>query len=292
MAIVESKAYILHQRAYRESSVIVDLLAAEYGRVTAVCKGVRGGGKRAALLRGSLQPFTLVKVEWSGKSELKSLRSAESLTVSPQLSQRFLYAAMYINELMVRLFQSGESHEQLFFCYQVTVDTIVRLNSEAKSDQRDRDTLSLDSEGRQTKLSDSAERERPAIGVLADDSDSHWQLQATLRHFEFQLLAELGYEVDFHFIGETGESVDEKKTYRFDQTIGFVDAGARSADPQQTKTTSSLLITGQDLCALQRKDYSGSSTIKAAKLITRAALAPHLAQYPIQSRALYQRPGE
>ena len=168
MAIVESKAYVLHQRPYRESSVLVDLLTAENGRLAAVCKGVRGGGKRAALLRGGLQPFTLIKVEWTGKSELKSLRSAEALSVSPQLSQQFLYAAMYVNELMVRLFQAGEAHEHLFVSYKEVIETIVRGNS-----MLIRSTSKADQEGER---------------LVSDSASGEQQLQVALRYFEFQLL--------------------------------------------------------------------------------------------------------
>jgi DNA repair protein RecO (recombination protein O) len=291
MAIVESKAYVLHQRAYRESSALVDLLTTEGGRVTAVCKGVRGAGKRAALLRSGLQPFTLVKVEWSGKSELKSLRKTEPLAVPPQLSQRFLYAAMYINELMVRLFQAGESHDQLFFSYQASIESIILLNAASRNQQREKEAQKRSTDGSQfANLSvEGGLDQSSTVGELSD-KDLDWRLQATLRQFEFQLLAELGYEVDFYRVGGAGESVDESKNYRFDHTIGFVESSIADAQPVGAKESSSMHISGQDLCALQAQNYTSRSTIKAAKIVTRAALEPHLAQHPIQSRALYQRP--
>lgn len=121
MSVFFHQCFLLHQRAYRETSVIIDLLSETEGRVSLVCKGVRGSGKKSAMLRSVLQPFAGLAVSWSGKSDLKSLRQAEVLVPAPQFSQHQLFAALYLNELLVRLFQQGESHIDLFQEYRSAI---------------------------------------------------------------------------------------------------------------------------------------------------------------------------
>ncbi len=131
MTTLLHKAYLLHQRSFRETSVIVDLLTETEGRVSAVCKGVRGGGKKASSMRSILQPFSELSVQWTGKTELKSLRLVETVATAPRLSQYRLYAALYLNELLVRLFQPGESHMGLFENYSHAVNDL-SLSNEAE----------------------------------------------------------------------------------------------------------------------------------------------------------------
>ncbi|MFZ1294720.1 MAG: recombination protein O N-terminal domain-containing protein, partial [Pseudomonadales bacterium] len=38
-------AFVLHRRAYRESSLLLDLLTRDFGRVGAVVRGARGAGR-------------------------------------------------------------------------------------------------------------------------------------------------------------------------------------------------------------------------------------------------------
>jgi DNA repair protein RecO (recombination protein O) len=77
MRISLQPAYILHSRPYRDSSQILEVLTAEYGRVSLVARGARrrtrGGGSNSALL----QPFTPLLLSFSGRTELKSLTATE-----------------------------------------------------------------------------------------------------------------------------------------------------------------------------------------------------------------------
>jgi len=42
-AAKDQPAYVLHRRAFRETSAIVELLTRDFGRVAAVVRGVKGG---------------------------------------------------------------------------------------------------------------------------------------------------------------------------------------------------------------------------------------------------------
>jgi len=48
-----TRAYVLHQRPFRDSSLIVELFARDYGRLTAFARAARGPRSRFAVL----QPF-------------------------------------------------------------------------------------------------------------------------------------------------------------------------------------------------------------------------------------------
>jgi DNA repair protein RecO (recombination protein O) len=55
MRIEQQPAYVLHARAYRETSLLLECLTREHGRLGVVARGVRG--ERARLRRAQLEPF-------------------------------------------------------------------------------------------------------------------------------------------------------------------------------------------------------------------------------------------
>ena len=59
-AAKDQPAYVLHRRAFRETSAIVEYLTRDFGRVAAVVRGVKGGRRP----RSSIEPFTEVVVAW------------------------------------------------------------------------------------------------------------------------------------------------------------------------------------------------------------------------------------
>jgi len=253
------KAYLLHQRPYRETSVIVDLLSETEGRVRAVCKGVRGAGKRAGSLRAALQPFAELSLQLGGRTELKSLRQVERLDTAFDLTQHRLYAALYINELLVRLLHVGEVHAGLYEDYRLAV-------------------------GRLAVCADSVSNKGAVGGGLNLGGDMKSHAEITLRLFEFRLLAALGFAIDFSFEVSSGRSVESTRQYHFDAGDGFTLA------PDGSDETAAELFSGECLQALQRKDLSDPVVRRAAKKIARAALAPHLGSRPLKSRELYRRP--
>ena len=109
-------SYILHSRPYRDSSSLLEVFTAEFGRLSLVARGVRrqsrGGSKT-----GQLQPFTPLLISYSGRSELKTLATAEAAGAPLALSGERLYSAMYLNELLVRLLHHHDAHPRLFAAY-------------------------------------------------------------------------------------------------------------------------------------------------------------------------------
>lgn len=109
-------AYIIHSRPYRDSSALLDVFTAEYGRIGLVARGMRRQSRRgsnAALL----QPFVPLLLSFSGRTELKTLVATEAAACGFVLRKERVYCGMYMNELLVRLLHRNDAHPALFAAY-------------------------------------------------------------------------------------------------------------------------------------------------------------------------------
>ena len=107
-------AYILHQRKYRETSLILDVLTEDYGIIPVLAKGVRKARSRTASL---LLPFMPLSVSFLGKSELKTLTHAEITSPAPVLTGISLYCGLYLNELVNHFLYPYDPHPAIFNDY-------------------------------------------------------------------------------------------------------------------------------------------------------------------------------
>lgn len=115
-------AYLLHERPYRETSLIVEIFSREEGRVSLLTKGARTPGRRGERLR----PFTRYAMHWNGKSDLPLLRGRESLE-SPLVPHGVsIYCGLYLNELLVRFLHRHDPHPCLFDAYRNTLLDLTR----------------------------------------------------------------------------------------------------------------------------------------------------------------------
>jgi len=117
-----SAGYVLHSRPYRETSLLVDFLTLEQGRISAVARGAR---RPRARLRSTLQPFQTLQLGWQGRQELKTLGTVEAVEISPPLSGRALLCGLYVNELLQRLLQPGEPCPRLFLYYRYVLNELL-----------------------------------------------------------------------------------------------------------------------------------------------------------------------
>lgn len=106
--------WILHRRPWRESSVIVDGLTRDHGRISLVARGAR---RPASALRGLTEPFRPLLVSFSLRGEMGSLTGLESAGPALGLNGEGLWCGFYVNELMIRLLPSQEPSPVLFDCY-------------------------------------------------------------------------------------------------------------------------------------------------------------------------------
>lgn len=108
-------AYVLHSRAYRDSSRIADLYSLEQGRVSAVFKGSRSVGKKRGV---PLEPFSRLAVSLSGRANLKTGAVRESQRQYQLQGSTALYSGLYVNELLVRLLHEGDANLAVFAAYE------------------------------------------------------------------------------------------------------------------------------------------------------------------------------
>jgi len=109
-----TRAYVLHQRPFRDSSLIVEIFAREFGRMTLFARAARGPRSRFV----ALQPFQALLLSWSGRGEAPQLTATEIADGGPlAMPSRQLMSAFYLNELLLTLTTRHDPHPELFDHY-------------------------------------------------------------------------------------------------------------------------------------------------------------------------------
>ena len=108
------RAFVLHTRTQTESSLLVDLFIESGGKITVLAKGAR---RKNSSLKGLLQPFTPLIVQYSGKGNIKILRQVEAMSLTLPLVSVSLYSAFYLNELLHRVLIADTEMPTLFDDY-------------------------------------------------------------------------------------------------------------------------------------------------------------------------------
>lgn len=116
--VEQQAAYILHRRAYRESSYILDVYSLEYGRIAIVAKGATRGKNNFSALLQTFQPLLL---GWGGRSNLKNLISVEAPSAAFTFVSERLYCAFYLNELLLKLSPEADPNPSLFSAYAIAL---------------------------------------------------------------------------------------------------------------------------------------------------------------------------
>jgi DNA repair protein RecO (recombination protein O) len=115
MRIDQQPAFILHSRAYRETSLLLEVLSRDHGRVGIVARSVRR--ERSRIPRGMLQPLQPVLLSWFARGELGTLTAVDSASSPFALAGDALVAALYVNELVLRLCGRNDPHAAAFDAY-------------------------------------------------------------------------------------------------------------------------------------------------------------------------------
>ena len=124
--IAEQPAFVLHSYPYRETSLIIDVLSRDHGRLALVAKGAK---RPHSALRGVLQTFQPLALSWSGKSEVRTLTGAEWVGGMLPLTGGALLCGFYVNELLVKFCAREDPHPQLFHHYVVTMTRLAHDES-------------------------------------------------------------------------------------------------------------------------------------------------------------------
>lgn len=118
MRFVAEPAFVLHTRPWRETSLLVEVLSAEHGRIGLVARGVSGPKKH--VLRAALQPLQSIRFDAVQKGELAQLSAAEAVDAAPLLQGDAALAAFYVNELCLRLAPRHVPQPELHAAYAKT----------------------------------------------------------------------------------------------------------------------------------------------------------------------------
>jgi DNA repair protein RecO (recombination protein O) len=116
--VADQPAFVLHSYPYRETSLIIDVLTRDHGRVALVAKGAK---RPHSALRGVLQTFQPLSLRWSGRGEVRTLTGAEWVGGMLPLTGDALVCGFYVNELIVRFCAREDPHPALFHHYAVTM---------------------------------------------------------------------------------------------------------------------------------------------------------------------------
>ena len=177
-------AFVLHTYPYRETSLIVEVFSRDFGRLPLMARGAR---RPKSAVRGLLMAFQPLQLSWFGKSELRTLHSAEWQGGQPQLKGMALMCGFYLNELMLKLLPRDDPHETLFLHYQETLQLLSASNEFAAILRRFEKRL-LQELGYALTLDREAGTDAP---VLAEEWYSYIIERGPVRHSEAQNGVEL-----------------------------------------------------------------------------------------------------
>ena len=113
-----ARGYVLHARAWRNTSMLVEAFTADAGRLGLVARGVRRRGSRT---RACLEPFQPLLLSWSGRGELRTLAGVEAERWRAPPTGRALLAGFYCNELVIRLLGREDVNAAAFAAYDEAV---------------------------------------------------------------------------------------------------------------------------------------------------------------------------
>ena len=115
-------AFLIHRRAFKDSSLLLDFFTLEHGRIRLVGRGLRNS-------KTQIQVFQHLKISYRGKGELKSLSHWEADDTPRQLKGESLILGMYVNELISRLLHEQDPYFELFDIYKNFIENLATIDS-------------------------------------------------------------------------------------------------------------------------------------------------------------------
>lgn len=122
-SVKQEPAYVLHRRPFRETSLLVDLFTLNHGKVGTVA---RGANSVRSATKAQLQPFQPVLVDWTGRSDLKTLTQVENRPGVHLGHGKALYSGFYLNELLQKILSPFDPAPELFAAY---IDALEQLSA-------------------------------------------------------------------------------------------------------------------------------------------------------------------
>lgn len=118
-------AFLIHRRAFKDSSLLLDFFTQAHGKIRLVGRGLRKS-------KTPLQMFQYMKISFYGKGELKTLTTWEADDIPRHLQGEALILGIYANELIARLLQEQDPHPILFDVYKKFISQVSELQQQAR----------------------------------------------------------------------------------------------------------------------------------------------------------------
>ena len=120
------EGFLLHKRRFKESSLLVELLTLENGRVTAIVKGALRAKSRLGM---ALEHLIRLRMETVGKSRLPILTRAEAIENFPRLSGIDSFSLLYANELIIKSFAQDDPIPDIYREYIKLLNALTKKKS-------------------------------------------------------------------------------------------------------------------------------------------------------------------
>ncbi|MFZ3320769.1 MAG: DNA repair protein RecO [Usitatibacter sp.] len=243
------RGYVLHSYPYRETSLILQVWTEKHGRLGLVAKGAR---RPKSSTRSVLVPFQLLALDWFGRGELRTLKTAEPAVPATPLGGASLLSAFYLNELLLKLTTRDDPHEALFGAYDAAIARLRALSRASASN-----------------------------GVAEAAPQAPRDIEPVLRRFELALLQELGYAVELAREADTRAPILAEREYLYIAERGPVpladDAGVQA---------NAVRVRGITLLDLQRGHLDDPQTIAQSKQLMRMLINISLNGQELATRTL------
>lgn len=114
--------FVLHRRAWRETSLIVELLSARHGRIAGIARAARNN--RSGFF-GLTEPFRLLEASWVRRGEMATLTGLEPAERCARLAGRAMWCGLYANELLLKLTPRDDPDPEIFAAYRRLLPDLV-----------------------------------------------------------------------------------------------------------------------------------------------------------------------
>ena len=264
------RGYVLHTYPYRETSLILQVWTEKHGRLGLVAKGAR---RPKSASRSVLIPFQPLVLDWFGRGELRTLKTAEPASPATPLGGQSLLSAFYLNELLLKLTTRDDPHEGLFAAYDDAINALRSISRAAVAPSK---------EGAQSIGPPPARgRQEDARGRQEDARGRQEEVEPVLRRFELRLLQELGYAVELTREATTHAPIVAEREYLY-----VVERGPIPAPGEGQTPANAVRLSGLTLIDLDRGRLEDAATIAQAKQLMRLLINHSLNGQELATRAM------
>ena len=244
-------SYVLHAISYKETSLIVKLFTKEHGIITLIANGAK---RKTSQFYNILQPFIPLCTYWKSKnSDLNTLYKAEPQAAPYKLTSTYLFSALYINELLMKLLITQDPVLELFDNYQKFLEN----------------------------LSDLSKINNKYVKASI-------QLEQNLRFIEKQILKAIGYELHLNKESHNESVIDINANYFFDLENGLkINEIKQKPMLNDSFYDNKNLISGKSLLALHNNNFVDNIEMYESKIFMRKIIAIFLGNKQLLSRKLF-----